>query len=143
MLNILKQWTNRLLHAIEEKSQYYGLNLNKAKCIIISSNGRHNVRFKDGIHMLHKDKISYLGGLITRQINIRIKIDSRISVTMAIWKYIHIFFKNVIYPVRWKLIVYNNIIRAKFLYGLEIVELTNLLLCRLENFQLRGLKNIL
>ena len=62
---------------------------------------------------------------------------------MAVWKRMHMFFKHANCPVRWKLIVYNSMIRSKLLYGLETVELTNSLLCRLESFQLRGQRKIL
>ena len=90
--------------------------------------------------MPYEDHISYLGGLITRHVNNRAKVESRISSTMAVWKRI---FKNANCPVRWKYTVYNSMIRSKLLYGFEAVELTQSLFCRLENFQLRGLRKIL
>ena len=94
--------------------------------------------------MPHEDHVSYLGGLLTRHVDNRAEVESRISATMAVWKRMHMFFKNASCPVRWKLIiVYNSMIRSKLLYGLETVELTQSLLSRLESFQLRGLRKIL
>ena len=134
---------NRLLHAVEDESQYYGLSLNKSKCTVISTSGRHDVRFRDGTRMPHEDHVSYLGWLLTRRVDNRSEVESRISATMAVWKRMHLCFKNASCPVRWKPIVYNSMIRSKHLYGLETVELTQSLLSRLESFQLRGLRKIL
>ena len=134
---------NLLLHAIEDESQYYDLSFNKSKCAIISTSGRHDVRFTDGTRMPHEDHVSYLGGLLTRHVDKRAEIESRMSAIMAVWKRMYIFFKNPNCPVRWKLIVYNSMIRSKILYRFETVELTQSVLSRFENFQFRGLRKIL
>ena len=134
---------NRLLHAVEDDSQYYGLNPNKSKCAVISTTGRHAVKFKDGTPVPHEDQFTYLAGTITRHVDIRAEIENRISTTMNTWKSMHTFKKNTNCSVRWKLVVYNSMIRFKLLYGMDTVELTNSLLSRLESFQLRGLRKIL
>ena len=83
---------NRLLHTIEDEFHYYDLSLNKSKCALISR--------RDGIRMPHKNYVSYLGGLLTRHVDNRVEVKSRISATMAVWKRMHMFFKNVSCPVR-------------------------------------------
>ena len=134
---------NRLLHAVEDDSQYCGLNPNKSKCAVISTTGRHAVKFKDGTPVPHEDQVTYLAGTITCHVDIRAEIANRISTTMNTWKRMHMFKKNTNCSGRWKLVVYNSMIRFKLLYGMDTVELTNSLLSRLESFQLRGLRKIL
>ena len=51
-----------LLYVVENKFEYYGLLFNKYKCAIISTNGKYDVRFRDGIRIVYEDHISYLGG---------------------------------------------------------------------------------
>ena len=75
--------------------------------------------------------------------NHRAEVESRISFSMITWKCMHVFFKNARCPTRWKLIVYNSVIRSKLLYGLETLELTKPLMSKLEAFQVRGLGKIL
>ena len=55
----------------------------------------------------------------------------------------HLFFKDARCPIRWKLIVYDSMIRSKLLYGLETVELSPALLTKLETYQIKGLRKIL
>ena len=44
---------------------------------------------------------------------------------------------------KWKLIIFDAVIRSKLLYGLETVHLTSALLKQNDAFQLRGLRKIL
>ena len=134
---------NILLHAVETESEYYGLKLNQTKCAAITTNRRHGIKFIDGSPVPHEEQVTYLGGIINRQVNRRAEVESRISSSMITWKRMHVFFKNARCPTRWKLIVYNSIIRSKLLYGLETLELTKPLMSKLEAFQLRGLRKIL
>ena len=77
---------NRLLHAVESESQYYGLKLNQSKCAAITSAGRHGIKFRDGTPVPHEEQVTYLGSIITRQVNIRAEIENRIGATMATWR---------------------------------------------------------
>jgi hypothetical protein len=92
---------NRLLHAVESESQYHGLKLNQSKCAAIASTGRHRIKFRDGTPVPHEDQVTCLGGIITRQVNIRAEIENRIAATMATWRRMHVSFKNSNCPIRW------------------------------------------
>ena len=103
--------TNRLLHAVDEESQYYGLNLKKSKCAVMSTTGRHAVKFK----MEPLRPSTYLGGTVTRHVDIRAEIENRKRTTMTTWKRIHMSFKDTSCPVRWDVVVYDSMIRSKLL----------------------------
>ena len=45
--------------------------------------------------------------------------------------------------VKWKLRIFDAVIRAKLLYGLETVHLTEAMLNKIDAFQIRGLRKIL
>ena len=137
------QGMNKLLHAIEEESTYYGLRLNQGKCHVIAMNGRNQVRFSDGSQVKHSEECTYLGGILTRKLNIAAEITSRIASAMATWRSLDMFWKDVCCTLRNKLLVYNAVIRTKLLYGLETLELSTSQISRLEAFQLKGLRKIL
>ena len=131
---------NRLLHAVESESQYHGLKLNQSKCAAIASTGRHRIKFRDGTPVPHEDQVTCLGGIITRQVNIRAEIENRIAATMATWRRMHVSFKNSNCPIRWTIAWFDpNLL----LYGLDTLEIPSALLSKLEAFQLRGLRKIL
>ena len=67
----------------------------------------------------------------------------RLAQCNAIWKRLETFWKHSNTPKRTKLHVYDAVIRAKILYGLDIASLTNKLLKKLDTFQLKGLRQIL
>ena len=134
---------NRLLHAIELESSYYGLKLNQDKCAVLSLNGNSHVRFRDGSLVPHVDEVTYLGGTLTSQVSVAREISSRISSTMATWKSMDIFWRHAQCSVRNRLQVFNSVIKSKLLYGLETLEIPSAQMSRLEAFHLKGLRKIL
>ena len=133
---------NKLLHAIEEESAYYGLTLNHDKCNVLAMNGRNIIHLRDGSQMRHADEVTYLGGVLTKQVNIASEISSRIASAMATWKSLDIFWKEAQCSLRNKILTYNAVIKSKLLYALETLEIPTSLLSRLEAFQLKGLRKI-
>ena len=132
------------MHAVKSESKYYGLKLNQSKCAAITSTGQHGIKFCDGTPVPHDDQVTCLRGIIIRQVNIRAEIENRIAATMATWRrmHVHVFFKNSNSPTRWKLLVYNSMIRSKLLCGLDTLEIPQALLSKFEAFQLKGLRKI-
>ena len=76
----------RIVHLIEEESEYYDLKLNHDKCNFISFNYKANILFKDSSPMKRVEEAVYLGANITRDIEPRLEIRRRISMTMPILK---------------------------------------------------------
>ena len=134
---------NKFLHAIEEESAYYGLRLNQAKCNILSMNGNNQIGFKDGTLVRHTDEATYLGGILTKSVNISTEISRRIASATATWKSLDLFWKQACCSLKNKVLIYNAVIRSKLLYALETVEIPASQISRLEAFQLKGLRKIL
>merc|ERR1711966_187028 len=55
----------------------------------------------------------------------------------------HVFWNHSNCPTKFELGVFDAVIRAKLVYGLEAVQLPNHLINRLNTFQLKGLREIL
>ena len=131
---------NRLLHAIEKESSYYGLKLNQDKYCVLSLNGNSRVHFLHGSLVPLTDKIIYFGGILTSHISVASKIANRISARMATWKNMDIFWKHAQCTVKNKLQVFNSVIKSKLLYGLKTLEIPSTQMLRLEAFHLKGLR---
>ena len=134
---------NKFLHAIEEESAYYGLRLNQAKCNILAMNGNNQVRFKDGTLVKHTDEATYLGGILTKSVDISTEISSRIASATATWKSLDLFWEQACCSLENRILIYSAVIRTKLLYALETVEIPASQISRLEAFQLKGLRKIL
>ena len=85
---------NLLLHAIEDESAYYGLKLNHDKCHVLAMNGHNCIRFKDGSRMKHVEEAVYLGGILTKHVNIASEVSNRIASAMGTWKSLDIFLER-------------------------------------------------
>ena len=71
------------------------------------------------------------------------EVSKRISECMAILNKMDPCWKHLENPTKWKLRIYDAVIKTKLLYGLESVQLNDSLKKRLDAFQLKGLRKIL
>ena len=134
---------NRLLAEVEKVSAQFGLNLNRNKCCYISMNGNNVIKFADGQRLSRVEETTYLGHQITEGMDVRHEIHHKMHQTLKVWFKLESFWKIVACSTKWKLQVYDAIIRNKLLYGLETVHLTQSLQQKVNAFQLRGLRKIL
>ena len=86
---------------------------------------------------------AYLGGVLTKTVNIASEISNRIASAMSTWRCLDIFWKEAKCSLKNKVLIYNAVIQSKLLYALETIEIPTHLLSRLEAFQLKGLRKIL
>ena len=140
---------NVLLHAIEKHSAYYGLTLNYGKCINITANQKQSsVRFSpsgpaQGKLVPRKNSATYLGTLLTDTFDNRAEVSNRIGDCIATCNRLKLFWNKANNSIKWKVQVFNAIVRSKLLYGLECVQLTNAELSTLNAFQNKSLRRIL
>ena len=134
---------NKQLPEVERVSLQFGLKLNRGKCNYISMNGNNVIKFPDGQKMERLEETTYLGHQITQQMDVKHEINHKMSQTLRTWFKLETFWKAVDCTTKWKLQVYDAVIRNKLLYGLETVHLTQSLQRKVNAFQLRGLRKIL
>ena len=110
---------NELLCLIERISQLHGLRLNRDKCVAIPMNNEGSVHVQDGTPLATEYEATYLGNAINREVNIRHEISNKLQEVRRAWIKLHLYWKA---SKRWKLIVYDSIIRSKLLYVLETIH---------------------
>ena len=131
---------NRLLAEVEEVSKQFGLRLNRNKCCYTSMNGSNVVKFPDGRNLNRVEETTYLGHQITQEMDVKHEIQHKMHQTLKTWFKLDTFWKTSVCSTRWKLQVYDAIIRNKLLYGLETIHLTQTQQKKVNAFQLRGLR---
>ena len=75
--------------------------------------------------------------------NIAREVSQRIQDTKRTWLRLDLLWKDRSTHPKWKLLVYDAVIRSKLLYSLETIHLTGSLRKKLDAFHLRGLRKIL
>ena len=134
---------HKLLHEIETQSEYYGLNLNKTKCAYFAMNKHNNIKFKNDEPVSKATSQTYLGALLTSDVEIREEISARLSKANQVFHRLQFFWKKSLCTTAWKLQVFDAIIKAITLYGLETVHITKAQIDRLHAMHTKGLRNIL
>ena len=105
------------------------------------------VKFKNGDTVKAVDEARYLGCMLNDEANAAKEINRRKADTYATWKILFEFWRHGNSEIRDKLVVYDAVIRAKLMYGLESLQLnkewTEKWYGKLDTFQLKGLRQIL
>ena len=133
---------NRRIALIEKHGERYGLKLNKDKCEVLT-NATAQVRFADGQLVAHRHKVKYLGCTLNLKADTQREIKSRIGICMGIMRKLDLFWLHARCPIKWKVLVFDAVIRSKLLYGVETAMLTDGALRKINVFQLKGLRKIL
>ena len=134
---------NKLLAQIETIGGKYGMKLNKTKCELLKFGGQANVHFKDGAKVPLMSEVGYLGVKLNDKCDNDKELKNKVSNSMAALNKFDLFWSRARCPANFKLYVYDAVIRAKVLYGLETAELTESELNSLDVFHLKGLRKIL
>ena len=87
-------------------------------------NSVERINLADGNPIPVENNTIYSGTLIDSKANASLEIKKRIRTTRATWVKMSMFWKHSHLPVKKKLQIYNAVIRAKLVYGLETVAPT-------------------
>ena len=101
------------------------------------------VRFVNRDVVPRKTKATYLGAILTDTNDNHAEVNNRIADCIATANRLKVFWNKAANTVKWKLQVYDAIIRSKLLYGLETIQLTRGEQNRLDAFQQKGIRRIL
>ena len=134
---------NRLIALIEQHADYYGLNFNYGKCVSMNFNTNHCPKFMNGTKLETPTEAEYLGSTISDKHLTRKEVSGRISTCFATLQKMHFFWRKANCPAKFKLTVFDAVIRAKLVYGLDVMYLPQVIINRLNVLQLKGLRKIL
>ena len=132
-----------LLNLTERISKQYGLNLNRDKCVAIPIKKDGTIHFQDGTQLAKGFEATYLGHDINRDVNIQHEVLRKIQEVHCTWFKLSAYWKVTRASKRWKVIVFDAIIRSKLLYGLETIHLIQSLSKKLDTFQFRCIRKFL
>ena len=96
--------------------------------------------FFDGTPLTHVNQATYLGGILSKEVNPVIEIQNRIAGCIPILRTLDIFWKKTNCPLKLKLNVFNAVIISKLVYGLETFQYTEAVGRKLDVFQMKGLR---
>ena len=132
------------MHAIQKESEYYNLQLNYDKCINLTMHQHQSsIKFLDGSLVPRKKEAIYLGTLLSDSVDNHREICNRLAAASATCHRLKLFWDKAHTSVRWKIRVFDSILRSKILYGLECIQLTQSDMAKLNAFQMKGLRRIL
>jgi len=138
------QVINKLLKEIQIESEYYNMKLNYAKCINITINRKiSRISYMNKEEVPRKQKAVYLGTILTDTNDNHSEINNRISDCIITANRMKLFWNKAKTTIKWKLQVFDAMIRSKLLYGLETIQLTQNEKLRLDAFQMKGIRRLL
>jgi len=120
------------------------MKLNYDKCINLTLNRvQSNIKYENGDLVPRKPKATYLGTLLTDTNDIHAEISNRMADCTTTANKLKLFWNKANTTIKWKLQVYDAIIRSKLLYGLETMQLTQNEKARINAHQIKGIRRIL
>ena len=93
-------------------------------------------------HVCQEEEVKYLGCQMDGTGDPGKEVMKRISKTMITLKKLDQFWLNSNCPAKRKIEVYDSVIKAKLLYGLESLQTRETIKKKLDTFQLKGLRQI-
>jgi len=138
-----KNAMNRLIARIEKHANYFGLNFNKGKCVAMVYNAAGTPIFDDGTKLQTPENTPYLGANISRNHDTKLEVSKKVTECFIILNKLQVFWKKSTCPTKFKLQVFDAVIRSKLVYSLNVTQLPQHLMNRLNTFQLKGLRKIL
>jgi len=133
---------NKLVATIDTCAEYFGLRFNYSKCVAMNYNTNFSTKFKTGDKIPTDIETTYLGAIVRKDHNTRREITRKISSCFATLKRLDIFWSNSNCPAKFRLQVFDAVVRSKLVYGLESVMITKTLLSKLDTLQLTGRRKI-
>ena len=133
----------QLIELTETFSEQYGLILNKAKCVNLNMNATGEQTFADGEAIKTEQEAMYLGNQLNYKADPHAEVTQKIQeVNRTLWR-MQDYWKAAEASPKWKVLIFEAVLKSKLLYGLETTQLTKKCLTRIDAFQIRGLRKIL
>ena len=137
------QAIEELISLTERISATYGLKLNKDKCVNLNMNTEEQQQIQDHKPILSSTNATYLGNVLNNKADPHAEITQKIQeVNKTLWK-LQDYWKATNANTKWKILIFDAVIKSKLLYGLETTQLPKPCQTRVNAFQVKGLRRIL
>ena len=134
---------NIILNEIEKEGATSRLKLNKTKCEHMNFGQAGRVKFADGTLVPLMSEVKYVGCNLNNRGDPAREISRIIADCMATFNKLHIFLYSSDNTTERKIQMFNAILRAKVMYGLETLVMNTAIKNKLDVFQLKCMRKIL
>ena len=134
---------NRFLAKVQEHASYFGLKFNEGKCAAMTINADGILRFRNGEKVPKVNSTVYLGANINDKDDPKQDVNTRLGACFSLLNKLDYFWRKSNCTVKFKLDVFDAVVRSKLVYSLETVQLPPSLLKKLNSIQFKGLRKIL
>ena len=133
-----KEAIEELIRLTESISAKYGLMLNKEKCTNLNINTEQQPLFMDGEKIEESKQAIYLGNTLNYKADPHAEVTQKIQeVNRTMWK-LNDYWKASEASKKWKILIFDAVLKSKLLYGLETTQLPRSCKKRIDTFQLRS-----
>ena len=133
----------QLIELTETFSEQYGLRLNKAKCVNMNMNADGEQAFANGEAIKIEKETMYLGNQLNFKADPNAEVTQKLQEVQRTLFRMQDYWKAAEASPKWKVLIFEAVLKSKLLYGLETTQLTNKCIKRIDAFQIRGLRKIL
>ena len=122
------------------------MKLNMDKCVnLILDQNQSSIKYVDGTTVPRKAEATYLGTILSEKVDKHREIDNRTAAGMRVCHKLKFFWNKANATVRWKVRVFDAILKSRLLYSLECIQLTSQSqdISKLNAFQMKRLRRIL
>ena len=134
---------NQLIELTEAFSEQYGLKLNKSKCVNMNMNADGEQAFASGEAIKTEKEAMYLGNQLNYKADPQAEVTQKLQEVQRTLFRMQDYWKAAEASPKWKVLIFEAVLKSKLLYGLETSQLTNKCIKRIDAFQIRGLRKIL
>jgi hypothetical protein len=96
---------NERLKHMENCSENYGLQINRAKCHVITMNRVANIHFQDNPPLNIAHEATYLGNNLNHRVDLGREVSQRIQDTKRTWTRLSLYWKDPVTNEKWQLLI--------------------------------------
>ena len=94
---------------MENCSENYGLQINRAKCHVITMNRVANIHFQDNPPLNIAHEATYFGHNLNHTVDLGREVSQRIQDTKRTWNRLSLYWKDPTTNKKWQLLIYDAV----------------------------------
>ena len=117
---------------------------NYQKCINLTCDQKtSSIKYQDGSTVPRQRHAVYLGTILSDTIDNKLEIPNRLAMVTRTCGQLKLLWSKANTSTKWKLQVFNAIIKTKLMYGLETIQPTQNEMDKIDAFQIKCIRRIL
>ena len=129
-----REGCKQLIELTETFSAQYGLALNKAKCVNLNMNAEGEQTIANGDPIKTERQAMYLGNQLKYKADPHAEVTQKLQEVNRTLHRMKDYWKAPEASPKWKVLIFEAVLKSKFLYGLETTQLMNKCLKGIDAF---------